>query len=137
MELKDLCGEHMLSGVDFASRTVSRYGRREKANSCRFRLDGKTYAAVEDADDGYRSSMSDLLITDERLTNEWEPVRVACSMASDTKRERNDILEIRDVVTGGVVLRVGTENTGDYYPVFVSEFTPEALSHNAPPRSTP
>lgn len=131
--LDDLVGEHLLSGVDFTAVRVKEWGDHyTDANACRFRLDGTTYVAVEDEDDGYRSHLRDLLVTDERLTNEWEPVRVIGSMATRGKYGgKDDVLELRDVKTGGIVLRVGTEDTNDYYPSFISEFTPEALAHNA------
>ena len=133
MTLSDLCGEHLLSGVDFTTIRVKDWGDHyTDANACRFRLDGKTYVAAEDEDDGYRSHLRDLIVTDDKLTNEWDPVRVLGSISDRNQYgDESEVLELRDAVTGQVVLRVGTENTNDYYPYYVAEFTPAALVHNA------
>jgi hypothetical protein len=129
--LESLCGEHLLSGVDFSERTVERYGSTETVNVCRFRLDGTTYVAMEDPADGYRSSMGSLTTEEGPTTNEWSPVRVVGSMsAGGDYGQTNETLELRDVVTGETVLRVGTDNTEDYYPWWVAEFDPTALAHN-------
>jgi hypothetical protein len=134
MELKELCGEHLLSGVDFTKRSIVSYGTyEEECNVCRFRLDGVTYEAIEDPDDGYRSHMRDLGVSADPTTNEWAPVRVICSLAEkDEYGQESHLLELRDAVTGGVVLRVGAANTDDYYPYYVADFNPTALAHNAP-----
>lgn len=134
VKLEDLCGEHLLSGVDFPQREVERFGVTETVSACRFRLDGVTYVALEDPSDGYRSSMAELITEEELTSNEWPPVRVVCSMAPDGEYgQQNDTLEIRDCVTGKTILRVGTDNSDDYYPWWVAEFDPTALAHNAHP----
>ena len=45
--------------------------------------------------------------------------------------DEDDILELVDVKTEKVVLRVGTANCNDYYPYFVAEFDPTAMAANA------
>jgi hypothetical protein len=52
-------------------------------------------------------------------------------MRENDKYEEHDILDLIDVVTGKVVLSVGTGNTDDYYPYWVAEFTPENMGANA------
>ena len=50
-------------------------------------------------------------------------------MKADGKSE-NDVLELLDCKTGKTVLEVGTENTGDYYPCFVANWSPENMACN-------
>ncbi len=52
MELKDLVGEHELSGVDTTRERVKKYGAYEDCEVVRFVIDGKTYKATEDPDAG-------------------------------------------------------------------------------------
>ena len=132
VDLESLVGEHKLSGVDpGVTVQVDRWGRTETVNAVRFRLDGKTYTAAENPDDGYRSSMDELRVGDEPVQNRWRAVRVVGSMRGRGCCEEHDVLELRDVKTGKVVLAVGTGNSNDYYPYFVGEFDPTALAHNA------
>jgi hypothetical protein len=42
----------------------------------------------------------------------------------------NDTIQFIDVVTGKVVLEVGTDNTDDYYPYCVMNWYPENLACN-------
>lgn len=134
MELKELIGEHMLDAVDFSHEQMKIWGERfEDCQVMRFRLNGKVYVAVEDPDDGYRSHMNDITVSeDATMKNAFEPVSVI-----GRHREKgiygyvDDVLELIDVVTGQIVLEVGTENTNDYYPYFVASFHPEAMMHNA------
>ena len=47
--------------------------------------------------------------------------------------KKTDILELIDVVTGKLVLEVGTDYSDDYYPSFVANFNPEAMALNSKP----
>lgn len=67
------------------------------------------------------------------VANRFPPVRVV----GVYKRDGDwggacDILQLVDVVTGQVVLEVGTDNTDDYYPSFVADFRPQAMAVNHP-----
>lgn len=126
MELKDLVGQHELSGVDMVELAGS-YG---PASVCRFVLDGKIYTVTEDESDGYRSSMQDIVEGGEPVVNLFEPQKVLCSM-DEPGTDRDEILSIRDVVTGKIVLSVGTSATDDYYPSFIANFQPENMACNA------
>jgi hypothetical protein len=97
----------------------------------RFTLDGITYVATEDPDDGYRSSLRTFAVSAEPTKNAFPPVAVTGRMKSDTQYESNHTLQLVDDVTGEVVLEVGTDNVGDYYPGFVAEWRPELLAPNA------
>jgi hypothetical protein len=138
MELKDLVGEHELSGVDTGilhpDPDVDRWGQ-EDANTLLFILDGVTYYVVEDASDGYRSSMKDIqIVSDRSVANRFQPVRVnathEASRKGDWSTEECDLLTLTDVESGKVVLEVGTLNSDDYYPSFVGNWLPQNLAVN-------
>lgn len=129
--LDSLVGMHELSGCDLSVEKVENYGVTEDANVIRFTLDGKTYTAVEDPTDGYRSCLEKIFVEDVSLNNKFPAVKVlARKKASDTW-SNNDTLELIDVLTGKVVLEVGTDNHDDYYPSFVGSFSPENMATNA------
>lgn len=130
MELKDLVGEHILDAVDFQNDQVKDWG--DHFIDCqvmRFRLGGVVYSVVENPDDGYRSSMREIVISDNAvMKNVFPPGRVVGRYYGDT----DDKLELIDVKTGGTVLEAGTDNSDDYYPSFVASFHPEAMATNTP-----
>lgn len=139
MELKDLQGKATLSAVDLGSiRVPDRYendGRTfHDCDACYFRLNGTLYAAVEDQNDGYRSSMRELYIDPHtNVINEFPEVAVFCihhSGGDECSYDSHDLLSIYDLETSKLVLRVGTRNADDYYPSFVARFDPTAMSIN-------
>ena len=123
MELKELIGMHKLSGVNLNTTKI----RGENVNSIAFKLDDITYLAVEDPSDGYRSYMDNLEITENTISNEFEAIEVMCRM-SDVADD--NVLEMYDAKTTLTVLRIGTENTDDYYPYCVFEYKPENMILN-------
>ena len=139
MNLKDLVGIHLLAGVDYGTEKIKQHTWDEEltdAGYLRFRLDGVTYIALEDPDDGYRSSMRELKVDERPPTYTFPPALVEGRYV-DTETEssydggyKQDILELYDVLTGELVLRVGTHNMNDYYPGFVSSWKPEGLAIN-------
>lgn len=135
MELKDLVGEHLLTGVDFCTQQVKQYDWSDDLENCqvvRFCLDGVVYVAIEDPRDGYRSYLGQL-ITDNTntMSNQFPAQRVLGVHRTQGRYEdTDDILELIDIITGKVVLEVGTHNCDDYYPSFVSSFHPEAMAIN-------
>lgn len=134
MELKELAGEHLLDAVDFSNEQVKTWGEQfEDCQVMRFRLDGKVYVAVDDPDDGYRSHMNDLTVSeDATMKNVFEPVKViGRHREKGSYGDVDDVLELIDAGTGQLVLEVGTESTDDYYPCFVASFHPEAMTPNA------
>jgi hypothetical protein len=132
MELKDLVGEHELSGVDTTKERVKQYGHYYKdCEVVRFVIDGKTYKATEDPDDGYRSYLNELEVTDEKIANSFPPQKVIGKMKDDSDWERNETIQFIDTTTGKVVLEVGTDNMYDYYPYCVLHWYPENLAINA------
>jgi len=130
MELKDLVGLKKLDSVDFSTE-VGGYYPDEECTVCRFRLDGVLYAAYEDPEDGYRSCMKELVIVKNNLSkNIFDPIDVMCRYNNGTEYYESDILEIVDIVTGKIILEVGTDHYEDYYPLFVARFDPTAMCLN-------
>src|SRR3990167_2940722 len=99
-----------------------------------FVLDGKTYTAIEDPQDGYRSSLDKIIVSDHKVENVFTPVEVVVSHIKDKGNKYNTnncwILRFTDTTNGKVVLEVGTDDTDDYYPTFVSDWMPASLSIN-------
>ena len=133
MDLSELVGEHILSGVDMSNEPIKSFwgDYYEDCQVINFILDGITYSAIENPDDGYRSSMEEIKIVDVDVKNVFRGQRVVGRMSDNNLYQINDTIEFIDVVTGKTVLRVGTDNTDDYYPWFVCEFTPENMAINA------
>ena len=148
MELRDLADEgarlHYLDAVDRGSEKVKLYEWSEDFTDCqmlRFRLDGIMYCVTEDPDDGYRSSMRDIQISDVPAMNLFTPeavrVRYLDKKANTwgSGEHECDLLEVTSETTGEVLLLVGTDDADDYYPSFVAEWHPEGLSANADRRT--
>jgi hypothetical protein len=147
MEVKDLTGEHILTGVDMENEDIEEYGGIfADCQVINFVLDGKTLSAIEDPTDGYRSSMKDLK---EAYKNpsaadsfrrsifliSISPFFVKnmfpeCRVVGKIRDGQPDVIEFIDIVTGREVLSVGTDTTDDYYPSFVAEFLPENMTIN-------
>jgi len=121
ISLDDLVGPHVLTGVD----TDSRESTHRMADSISFTLDGQTYLAVEDPDDGYRSTMDYIARVDEPILNQFATgVKILARMSPHNSE---NILELLNAETGKTILRVGTDNIDDYYPCWVAEYNPENL----------
>jgi hypothetical protein len=132
MELKDFVGLHKLSGVDTSSESVKEeWG--DSFQDCQvinFILDWKTYAAIEDPQDGYRSSMREIKLSKVVVKNKFPATKVMGIMRGKTNYNEHDIIDFYDVKTGKIVLSIGTEDVDDYYPMFVAFFDPTAMSIN-------
>lgn len=131
--LDSLVGEHDLDGVDLSNERVKTYGEHyEDASVIRFRLDGIVFTAIEAPSDGYRSSMDKIFAETCELNNTFPAVRVLARKKENGEYgDVNDTLELIDLKTGKVVLEVGTDNTDDDYPSFVSAFWPEHMATNS------
>lgn len=128
MTLHDLVGIHTLTGVEYGRVCNHSDLCADVANCGKFTLDGVTYAAIEDPDDGYRSHMRDLIICEEPAKIQLPPTLVAC-VRSD--RFDDDTLILYDLMTGKLILEVGTRNYNDWYPCFCWNYHPENLACNA------
>lgn len=140
-ELKDFHGKIMkLEGVDTYIKEMPGepyfYNEpyMEDCQALSFKLDGVVYTAVEDPGDGYRSHMRDLLVNDIQIKNTFEGVEVEAVYLEKNPEATwdygYDVLQLVDTTTKAVVLSVGTANVDDYYPYFVSQFDPKAMSVN-------
>lgn len=131
IELESLVGEHILSGIETGQRTwLNCFGSEEDTEYIKFTLDDKTYLAIENPDDGYRSYMEDLEIVDEECEVKIPNIRVCCHMRDSNRYEKHDVLVFVDIANGKEILAVGTGNFDDYYPYCVFEYTPENMSCN-------
>lgn len=130
IDLKSLVGEHVLSGCDCTTEQVKDWGETHvSAGVMRFVMDGKTYEAIEDPDDGYRSSLEGLHIAPDGtvVQNTFESLSVVAThrvRGDDKYGGEDDVLEIRVAKTGHLIIAIGTEDIDDYYPGCVMSFTP-------------
>lgn len=132
IELSSLVGEHLLSGCDCTTEQVLDYGETHvSAGVMRFVLDGKVYEAIEDPEDGYRSSLEGLQLAEGKtVENMFPAIKVMGVHRTERKHdygtENDDVLELRDE-NGKTILEVGTSDIDDYYPGCVMNFdyTPE------------
>lgn len=129
VKLEDLVGLRELTGVERVTVPNQGWGY-EDADFFSFVLDGVTYTAVEDPSDGYRSSMDRLVVSAEKLVNQFPPCKVLGMMRPRYGYNDSDILDLVDVVTGKVVLSIGTDNQDDYYPTFTAVWSPENMVAN-------
>ena len=123
MKLKELKGKHTFTGVEFGTMKDDWLG---EVNTVKFQLDGVTYVAIENPDDGYRSYMEDLRPCADKITNPIPETEVVCVH----KATDSDILEVIDAQNGETILRIGTEDIDNYYPVCIFEYSPENLHIN-------
>lgn len=102
------------------------------ANAMLFILNGVCYAAVEDPDDGYRSSCRNIYIIDDKslvkklVTNRFRGVKVSARYCTE---DGNDLVILTEVDGNGIA-EFGTDYTDEYYPSFVASFRPEEMNVN-------
>lgn len=132
MKLNELAGKHILQGIELGETTARDWCGEKTVQCVKFTLDGITYMAIEDPSDGYRSYCSDLVIGDKPCEVLLPNVEVVCVPRFNGVQycSASDILEFIDCNNGKTVLLVGTNNTNDYYPYCIFEYTPENLSCN-------
>lgn len=95
------------------------------------RLDDAFYWFQEDPDDGYRSSLGavrKLLDYPQDMPPgafiAFDPVMVTISLEPNG----DEILRGVDDRTGLALFAIGTENSDEYYPSFVHQWTPDAMT---------
>lgn len=132
MKLKDFVGKHILAGCQFGTMPKKDEWQDSDPNTLDFILDGRLFSVVENPDDGYRSSMDDIIENRESLiiTNTFTPCEVFGTFRPNNSYEDFDVVDFFDIVTGKVVMSIGTASVGDYYPSFVGDFTPENMASN-------
>lgn len=92
-----------------------------------FVLNNKTYIAVEDPEDGYRSVLSYIKKTNEICKNKIPPHIVKCKRYEDVNSE---IISFIDIINNEIVFEIGTDYNDDYYPCAILHFYPLNLSIN-------
>jgi hypothetical protein len=123
VSFKSLEGVHELSGVDqYTFADKDRYD--EEANGIHFMLDGKCYLAIEDPDDGYRSSLRWIEKTRKKPKNQFKPIRVRVVFEMT---EQYELLTFFKWKSDKMVMQIGTDNCDDYYPSFIGYFDPSAV----------
>lgn len=126
MEFTEFVGRHTLSGAEPGYETEKgEWG--DSLPNLAFILDGKTFTAVEDPDDGYRSYLRDVR-EGGTCNNTFEGEEVDIQQVEGDQYFEGIVAVV--VATGQEVLRIGTNNYDDYYPCCVLEFRPQALAAN-------
>jgi len=121
----------ILSGWDNGPKMSSDRNYYQDANSVLFILDGVTYQAIEDPDDGYRSSLSEIFITDLKC-NKFNPHIVNAKYRIEPFY-RHDIIDFYDIITNKIVMSLGTNHEDSWYPCCEMYFDPKNLAINAEP----
>lgn len=131
MTLSDLVGKHILSGVSIGYAEKNELDN-DSPVSVDFILDGKNVSVIEDPDDGYRSSMREVTVDRNGFacTNLFDAISVLGMRRADDQFGTNDVIDFIDISNGKIILSVGTGNTDDYYPYFVSSWIPENMFVN-------
>lgn len=137
MKLEDFVGPYLLDAVDFDKmKNEQDYypGNQEMINVMYIRLNFRVYAIIEDPNDGYRSSMKEVLIVDRVMKNVFPAVVVDVKRLNEYKRWEDDsfpeamhIIQLVEKRSGKVVVEFGTGNVDDYYPYYVAKFDPKVL----------
>jgi len=94
-------------------------------NNC-FKLDDVVYEAIEDEDDGLRSMLGCVEVSDAKGKIFFQtPVgRIVIEKVDD---DGFDGYRLTDLHDGHCWLRFGTDNYDDYYPMFRFDYTPKSL----------
>lgn len=137
MEIKDLAGEKVLSGIDRFNEDRPGWegsSTTESVEVVRICLDGVVYEFSEDPSDGYRSSANGPTVIDAAINNVFAGVPVVCQyldkLSDGFCGDEADILRVINAATGQTILDVGTGNIDDYYPSWICNFDAAAIGVN-------
>lgn len=111
---------------DLVGTTLDFYG----VADLEFKLGNNVWLAVEDEEDGYRSSLGAI-----ELPPAGTGPFFKIPIAQVILREKNDDeyftgYLLVDALDNHVWLRIGTNNSDSYYPLFVFEYTPKEIPMN-------
>ena len=132
-------GIHTLSGINdliIKGNYEDPYYLSEDANGYVFILDGKTYVVFEDPEDGYRSCGKICEAKNgEICTNIFPEQKVLVKYINGIKEDdwcnyKIWYYEFRNPKTKKLILKIGTDNYDDYYPMSIFEYHPENLPIN-------
>lgn len=130
-----LLGEHVLMSI----RTDVHHPFSNEANGVAFELDQDLVVLIfEDPNDGYRSSANEPMIMKGNLYElgcSPEYIRVPVLVKNHERSEYGGAsrgIEMLDRRNGKTILIIGTDNSDDYYPSWVCEWTPANIAENEP-----
>lgn len=97
-------------------------------DNTRFKLNEIVYQALEDEDDGYRSHLGSVEVVQSSKDVFYRSplAKVRVEKAPDRENYEQEMWRLVDVKDGHTWLVIGTENTDDYYPWFVFDYSPKA-----------
>ena len=100
------------------------------AESNRFRLDDTFWEAIEDEVDGYRSLLDTIEVIDKDKIDKTllYDSPIANVYVRKTKTDEFNGYEFVDVADGHIWLSIGTADYDRYYPLFVFDYIPKAIS---------
>lgn len=129
LDLSDFEGQHLLSGVEFDTTDPRGWSDGDKANRITLVIDDVPFGFVEDPNDGYRSTMECVELSDAIVNNTFEHILLDFTYINE---EHHELLVahkpgMNDKSLETAVLQVGTDNTDDYYPCYVDYWSPEKL----------
>lgn len=126
VHLEDLVGTHTLTAVEHGTEEVHDIGYGRDITTCtlRFTLDKVTYVAAEDPEDGWRSTLAWLRLSETPCRVSFAPVRVKARMKDEP---HCTTLQLVHAKTGAVIVEAGTDQVDDWYPSCVLIFKPESL----------
>ena len=130
MKWKELYGERTLLAI----RTDVRHPFSVDAGGVALYLDDFTVFVFEDPCDDYRSMAAEPLIANTPLYNfgcSPEYLRIPVRVSTMADCDGADGIQLVDRRNGKVILRLGTDNTDDYYPYFVCDWRPQNIAENA------
>jgi len=132
MGWEQLYGTRLLNAI----RTDVRHPFNTDANGVAIELDDMTVFVFEDPSDGYRSSATEPMIVKAPLYSfgcDPEYVRAPVLVRAWTKSEYGntaDGAEFIDTRNGKTILRIGTDNSDDYYPSYTCDWRPQDMASN-------
>jgi hypothetical protein len=89
----------------------------------KFKIDDMVFEALEDPNDGYRSSLGAIIVIDDNGIYHKQPL-AKIKVIYDCTGE-DVVHKFVDVDTGHIWLTIGTGDCGDYYPYFIFKYTPD------------
>ena len=89
-----------------------------------FKLGGLVFEAIEDEDDGYRSYFTSVEVKDPTglIFFKTEVAEVTVARYLDQDFDGYELVDVRD---GHVWLRLGTDSSDQYYPMFTFRYWPK------------
>ncbi len=118
ISLSTLVGDGFLTAVDLGDVHPDKH-----PSLIRFCLNGRTIEAVEDPQDGWRSSMEYVRISDTLCRPEtYFPIVKVIGKMVDT-----DEIEFTHADTGKVIVQFGTDDSDSWYPYWTAVFHKENL----------